>query len=184
MKNDDVPVSDRVERRAHLDDGDVGQESKVFEGLQSFWVTQPLIVNISANIIMCHGIKSLAASCFNEIFLFCWNFLPGLLWAIWVVPSFSPQQLGFLPLIVVPHSIGRFLQWTTLVRGDNHYQSVITQLSNEMLLKADLKSSKSRKQQWKWKWKCPFEVWQSSGYLLQWKLRVSGKYQDKGDRVC
>ena len=50
MKNDDVPVSDRVERRAHLDDGHVGQESKVFEGLQSFWVTQPLIVNIIANI--------------------------------------------------------------------------------------------------------------------------------------
>ena len=50
MKNDDVPVSDRVERRAHLDDGDVRQESKVFEGLQSFWVTQPLIGNITKSL--------------------------------------------------------------------------------------------------------------------------------------
>ena len=44
-------VSDRVERRAHFDDGGVRQESKVFEGLQSFWVTQPLNVNVIANII-------------------------------------------------------------------------------------------------------------------------------------
>ena len=47
-ENDDV--SNRVERSAHLANGLVGKETKVFEGLQSLWVTQPLIENSVTNI--------------------------------------------------------------------------------------------------------------------------------------
>ena len=58
----------RVKRRSHLDNRFIGEETEVFEGLQSLWIAQP-------------GKMFYIALYFNEIFLLCWPKL-YILWLI------------------------------------------------------------------------------------------------------
>ena len=111
-----MSVSDRVERRAHLDDGHVGQESKVFEGLQSFWVTQPLIGNIMQTLLR----HSMSWVQIISCLVFQWHF-PLLL-------EFSPRAfVGDLSCSVLLTATIRFslfhccstLNWT--ISSMNHF---------------------------------------------------------------
>ena len=58
----------RVKRRSHLDNRFIGEETEVFEGLQSLWIAKP-------------GKMFYIALYFNEIFLLCSNRL----YVLWLI---------------------------------------------------------------------------------------------------